>query len=158
MNKLALDIERAADVKLAAIQDYIKPALTGAGVATGLAAVPSILGAYADDENILKSLASTAQWTLPIGAMLGAGTVPAGELMQILTKKIPGQVDDIISRIPNKSDLLELSDSTIKNILDRLETPIKGAVNAGNEVKQTTIDIKDMLKGIGREATSIDYM
>lgn len=161
MVNLEADVQHVANVKLASLKDYIQPALAGAGILTGVSAVPSMLSAYANDEDILKSLASTASWTLPLGALLGTGTVPAGKLMKLLTETLPGQVSSIVEKIPTKMDMLELSRSTVSDILDRVAVPAKqissSVQDMGRELGQTGVDIKDLLKDIGLEATSIKH-
>jgi hypothetical protein len=110
--KLASDISMAANTKLASILDYLKPALVGGGVLTGAAAVPALLNSYVNEENPLKTLASVAQYTLPMGMALGAGTVPISKienLLKYMGSKIPS-MDSITSAISSRPEISEMSD------------------------------------------------
>jgi len=112
ITKLSFDIATASNTKLASIVDYLKPSLIGGGVLTGAAMLPALLGAFADDENPLKAMASTAKYTLPIGMALGAGTVPiskAENLIKYLGSKIPS-IGGISSAITSRPEVQGISD------------------------------------------------
>ena len=150
--KLAHDIGAQANIKLASILDYIKPALVGGGLLTGAAAIPALLNSYVHDEDPLKSLANVSQYTLPIGMALGAGTVPLS--------KIENLILGAINRIPTKADIIKGSEELIQSLaknssngeasvlssLGKLGGGIGDALSAiTREVAQTGSDIAGLL-------------
>lgn len=141
-NKLSKDIELAAHTKLASIMDYVKPALVGGGLLTGAAAIPAALNAYANDTDPLKSIASTAQYTVPIGMALGMGTVPISKLEDLIT--------GAISKIPSKSEIIDGGSDIMSAIMAKspdpmVRTDIMGSLRAGKD------DLMELIRSVGGE-------
>lgn len=97
--QLINDINNRARIKLAGFAEmkpYITNALLGGATLSAFTAIPALLHAYSyDTEDPLKTLAEVSKYSIPIGALLGAGATGASNIAGAINNSVGTIADSI---------------------------------------------------------------
>lgn len=147
------DINTRAHEKMAALKDLVDPALIGAGALTGFATVPAILNAYANDKEVGKTVAGVAQYTMPLGALAGAGfgggkmaLKGMGEIAANTLKKIVESMPDTAAL---KDILKSISDNAAPHLKDVKDRGLR-FIDSGSELLQVGKDTLNSVSGAAK--------
>ena len=139
------DVQARANIKLAGFAEmkpYLTNALLGGSALSLFTAVPALLHAYANDEDGLKTLADVTKYSMPIGALLGAGATGASHLSSAVRDSL-GNFGDKLSNTAM---------SLGNNALGTLKSFKDPVVNSANEVfgsiKSLPYEVSDALYSI----------
>lgn len=117
------DINNRTQIKLAGFAEmkpYLANALLGGATLSAFTALPALLHSYSNDEDPLKVLAEATKYSMPIGALLGAGVTGASRISDAITSTADS--------IGNKS--LQAIDKLVSGTKDIANDAVNALTNA----------------------------
>lgn len=145
-SKFISDVQTRTNIKLAGFAEmkpYLTNALLGGSALSLFTAIPALLHSYSNDEDALKTLAEVTKYSMPIGAVLGAGATGANQLSSAFK--------DTLVNLGNK-----LSDTAVSlgnNAVD-ITRNLGGAISGKVEpIVTETSDLLNSLKSLPADIT-----
>jgi len=153
------DINKRVVEKLAGLKELVAPSLIGAGALTGLTAIPTLLNAYANDKDAGKSLASAAQYTIPLGALAGAGFGGGHAALGRLKTLASELINDVAGRLPSTESM----SNVLKGVYSDMAPHARALSDSGrnffdsgsNAVRNVGEASRNMINSFGNAAQSL---
>lgn len=134
------DVIMRSNIKLAGLEElrpYLTNALLGGSILSAFTAAPALLHAYANDEDALKTLADTTKYSLPIGALVGAGATGVNQLSSMFKdtlstfgKDLIQTADNLTGKLSETSKNLHPLASEASDVLNSLKSIPEDIVNS----------------------------
>lgn len=147
------DVTERTTEKLASMDDYLKAALTGSGLAAAFSAAPALLNAYADDKDESKEFARTMAYALPIGAVLGAGSYGAGKATKAFANTVKSMTDNALSSgslIVDK--IINAGQNTVESVSSKAKDSLDSILKLLDQSKPVLNKSMDTIANLGSTA------
>ena len=139
------DVQDRANIKLAGFAEmkpYLTNALLGGTALSLFTAVPALLHAYSNDESGLKTLADVTKYSMPVGAILGAGATGASHLSSA--------VRDSLNSFGNKlsNTVMSLGNNAFSTLKNWKDPVVDGVSEMYGSIKAMPSEVSDALYSI----------
>lgn len=143
--KLINDINRRAQVKLAGFAEmkpYLVNTLLGGATLSAFTALPALLHSYSNDEDPLKVLAEVTKYSMPIGALMGAGATGASRLSNAVLSAAENLGNKTLQAVSTlTSGTRDIANDTVNALAKSIGPVANTMTDIFKEIKESPADL-----------------
>ncbi len=150
--QLLNDINTRTQIKLAGfaeIKPYLANALLGGATLSAFTALPALLHSYSKDEDPLKVLAEATKYSMPIGAILGAGATGASRLSEALASSAENISNKSLQAIDKLvSGTRDIANDAVNTMASYISPTVEGFKDLTQETATLPLDLTQAISSI----------